>query len=48
MAKVVRRSQTRKVQTPRSKKTRDFRNGNEFPAMRKPRYSRKVKYSVAM
>lgn len=47
MAKVVRRSQTRKVQTPRSKKTRDFRNGNEFPAMKGPRYSRKSKYVIA-
>lgn len=44
MRKVVRRQQTRKIQTPRSKKTRDFRSGHEFPAMKGPRYSRKAKY----
>lgn len=46
MPKVVRRSQTRKVQTPRSKKTRDYRSGNDFPSMKGPRYNRKAKYGV--
>lgn len=44
MRKVVRRSQTRKIQTPRSKKTRDYRSGNDFPTMKGPRYTRKEKY----
>jgi len=47
MAKVVRRQQTRKIQTPRSKKTRDYRNGNDFSNFKGPRYSRKDKYPVA-
>jgi hypothetical protein len=46
MANVVRRQQTRKIQTPRSKKTRDYRNGNDFPTMKGPRYTRKEKYST--
>lgn len=46
MAKVVRRQQTRKIQTPRSKKTRDFRGGDGF-TFKGPRYTRKEKYPVA-
>jgi hypothetical protein len=44
----VRRSQSRKVQTPRSKKMMDYRNsGSEFPAFRGPRYTRKEKYPTS-
>lgn len=46
MAKVVRRTQTQKNQTPRSKKIRDYRSGNDFSGFRGPRYSRKMKYRV--
>jgi len=46
MAKVIRRSQTRKVQTPRSKKTRDYRGGNDFSNFKGPRYSRKGKQTI--
>lgn len=45
MAKVVRRPQTRKFQTPRGKKTRDYRDGNDFN-FKGPRYSRKDKYRL--
>jgi len=45
MAKVVRRTQSQKIQTPRSKKTRDYRNGNDFSAFKGPRYTRKAKYT---
>ncbi|AXG66322.1 hypothetical protein SEA_ANNADREAMY_242 [Streptomyces phage Annadreamy] len=46
MAKSVRRIQSQKVQTPRSKKTRDYRNGNDFSNFKGPRYSRKAKYNT--
>lgn len=44
MAKSVRRAQSKKIQTPRSKKTRDYRSGNDFSNFSGPRYSRKEKY----
>lgn len=46
MRKVVRRQQTRKVQTPRGKKTRDYRSGNDFSNFKGPRYTRKAKYTT--
>lgn len=37
--------QTPKVRNPRMKKTMEYRKGSgDFPAMSKPRYSRKAKY----
>jgi hypothetical protein len=46
MRKVVRRQQAGKVQTPRSKKMRDYRNAGDFASFKGPRYSRKEKYTV--
>lgn len=46
MAKNVRRVQTKKARNPRASKTRDFRGGVDFPAMKAPRYTRKDKYST--
>ncbi len=44
----VRSSQARKVQTPRTRKTLDYRHsGSEFPAFKGPRYSRKEKYPTS-
>lgn len=46
MAKNVRRVQNKKARNPRASKTRDFRGGVDFPAMKGPKYTRKAKYAV--